>query len=120
MVKVLHSDTKISLIELVLNMLNKFEVLDSIHPEKQNYLRRDVLNKFNDLYANLMEALQGHVNNIGQTLAGHGADVLEKLQPHFDNLKDQLTQHGLNAAQSILDALANASGSIGKRDVHFI
>jgi hypothetical protein len=74
--------------------------------------KRDVLQNVNDFMAQLGQALSNHVSNIGQSLADHGNNVAELLKPHLDNLKDQLTQHGLNAAQSILDALANASGSL--------
>jgi hypothetical protein len=74
--------------------------------------KRDVLQNFNDLLAQLGQALSDHASNIGQTLVDHGNNVIDTLKPHLDTLKEQLTQHGLNAAQSILDALANASGSL--------
>jgi uncharacterized protein YicC (UPF0701 family) len=68
-----------------------------------------------DAFNNILSGLTSTVTNVTSSVTDIYGQLVDAVTPHVQDLQDQLVNHGLNAAQSLLDTLANISGTIGRK-----
>jgi len=68
-----------------------------------------------DAFNNILAGLTSTVGNVTGAVTDVYGQLVDAVTPHLQDLQDQLINHGLNAAQSLLDTLANISGTIGRK-----
>jgi phage-related protein len=68
-----------------------------------------------DAFNSILDGLTSTVTNVTSSVTDIYGQLVDAVTPHVQDLQDQLINHGLNAAQSLLDTLANISGTIGRK-----